>query len=72
MRRGKGMNGGEREGWNGRGRKREREININVQHCILLIGNNWHARKSVCKVCVDIYSKICTYYTNVHVITAFL
>ena len=57
-----GMGGGERE----------REININVlQHCILLIGNNWHARKSVCKVCVDIYSKICT-YTNVHVLTAFL
>ena len=58
-----GMGGGERES----------EININVlQHCILLIGNNWYARKSVCKVCVDVYSKICTYYTNVHVFTAFL
>ena len=35
------------------GGKREREIDIyQLHHHTLLIENNWHARESVCKVCM--------------------
>ena len=59
MRRGKGGRGRERKRRRGRDGGRERkgsrrveEINIDkLRLHILLIGNNWHTRKSVCKVC---------------------
>lgn len=65
MRRGKGGRGRERKRRRGRdgGREREREgsrrveeINVDkLRLYILLIGNNWHTRKSVCKVCTTYF-----------------